>query len=119
MIIKSACGVLETFMELSFSVGMFVELCGREKLRGEAGEGAGGNGIDRVHCNSTSNEYQVAAMSAGCAISYYAIIMPESLHIDTGRMASGDIMECLCEWYDIDAASAGRINLCSGISSEL
>lgn len=35
MIIKSACGVLETFMELSFSVGMFVELCGREKLRGK------------------------------------------------------------------------------------
>ena len=34
MIIKIACGVLETFMELAFSVGMFVELCGREKLRG-------------------------------------------------------------------------------------
>lgn len=34
MIIKSVCGVLETFMELAFSVGMFVELCGREKLRG-------------------------------------------------------------------------------------
>ncbi|MDE5696151.1 MAG: ATP-binding protein [Lachnospiraceae bacterium] len=35
MIIKSACGVLETFMELLFSVGMFVELCGRKKLRGK------------------------------------------------------------------------------------
>lgn len=34
MIVKSVCGVLETFMELAFSVGMFVELCGRDKLRG-------------------------------------------------------------------------------------
>lgn len=35
MIVKSACGVLETFMELAFSVGMFVELCGKEKYRGK------------------------------------------------------------------------------------
>ncbi len=38
MIIKSVCGVLETFMELAFSVGMFVELCGRDKLRGRLAE---------------------------------------------------------------------------------
>lgn len=34
MIIRNVCGVLETFIELALSVGMFVEICGKEKLRG-------------------------------------------------------------------------------------
>lgn len=35
MIIRNVCGVLETFIELALSVGMFVEICGKEKLRGD------------------------------------------------------------------------------------
>ena len=34
MIIRNVCGVLETFIELALSVGMFIEICGKEKLRG-------------------------------------------------------------------------------------
>ena len=34
MIIRNVCGVLETFIELALSVGMFIEICGKEKCRG-------------------------------------------------------------------------------------
>lgn len=34
MIVRNVCGVLQTFIELALSVGMFIEICGKEKLRG-------------------------------------------------------------------------------------
>ena len=72
MIIKIACGVLETFMELAFSVGMFVELCGRDKLRGR---------LARVLAGMILAVYVVAALPANiillqCLPNVLYLLMP-------------------------------------------
>ena len=58
-------------------------------------------------------------MSARCIIFFDAIIMSESLYIDTGRMATGDRLERFCKWYNIVAAYADSIDLCSDIRFKL
>ncbi len=72
MIIKIACGVLETFMELAFSVGMFVELCERDKLRGR---------LARVLAGMILAVYVVAALPANiillqCLPNVLYLLMP-------------------------------------------
>lgn len=72
MIIKIACGVLETFMELAFSVGMFVELCGRDKLGGR---------LARVLAGMILAVYVVAALPANiillqCLPNVLYLLMP-------------------------------------------